>query len=333
MSKVAIIGDIHIGNNKNNPIFHKITLDYADWLKKTLEEQSITNIWQLGDVFHDRVSINLLTMDCAYKFFEKLQNFNISIIIGNHDAFYLNNSSIHSLSFLKQWSNINVYDEVSLVNGVCFCPWGTSFDDIPKSKIILGHFEIPAFEMSKFKICTKGIKGTELMSKCDILFTGHFHKPQERKYSNKPLIYTGSCFQLNWGESEENKYVYIFDTKTLEFEKIENNISPKFIHIKSEKDIDKVNNNFISIDIDDYEKEYEIVTTYESLNPINIRTNYKEREKTKIDEDSISVDELQLVDIPGAIEEVSNGLENFTDDERNIISEKASSLYKKHRKI
>ena len=63
MSKVAIVGDIHIGNNKNNPIFHDIVLKYGEWLKKELNDRGIDTIWQLGDIFHDRVSINLLTLN------------------------------------------------------------------------------------------------------------------------------------------------------------------------------------------------------------------------------------------------------------------------------
>lgn len=333
MSKVAIVGDIHIGNNKNNPIFHDIVLKYGEWLKKELNDRGIDTIWQLGDIFHDRVSINLLTLNTAYKFFDILQNFNITIVVGNHDSFYLHNSSIHSLSFLKKWPNIFVADvPVVTKDGVALCPWGTSINDINKNKITLGHFEIQAFAMNANKICTKGLRALDLMNKCDILFSGHFHKPQERQYDGKPLIYAGSCFQQNWGESGEDKFFYILDTETLEYEKIENKMSPRFEYIKTEDDYNKVENNFISIDIFDLEDEFDIVNKFEKMKPLDIRIQYKERNKN-VSTENIAIEQFQLVRIEDSIEEVINALEGYADDEKEEINKRTNILYGKHRKI
>lgn len=322
--QTAIISDIHIGNNKNNPVFHDITLQYARWLRDSLREKGIKNLIICGDIFHDRVSVNLTSMESAYRFFETLEEFNISIITGNHDCFYLNNSTVHSLSLFKKWTNVTVYDEPTLVDGIFYAPWGTTMDEMKPAKVLIGHLELVGYEMSKNKVCTDGMNAADLMKKYKVCFTGHFHKPQVRKYDGHLLIYTGSCFQLNWGESGEERFFYVLDTETNNIKKHKNEISPRFEYIRSPEDYDKIKNNFISIQVKE-DDNGELLASLEGYKPLHVKTQLIEKEAVTVKEE---VQEFKLINTSDLIVETVETMENTTEEERKAVIENLELLRK-----
>lgn len=314
--QTAIISDIHIGNNKNNPLFHDITIAYAEWLKSNLKEKGIENIIICGDIFHDRVSVNLTSLECAFRFFDILEDFNIKIITGNHDCFYLNNSTVHSLSLFKKWKNVTVYDKPTLDGDFFFAPWGTMLDEMLPAKFLIAHLEMNGYEMSKNKICSNGINAVDLMEKYHVCFTGHFHKAQGRKYDKKLLLYTGSCFQLNWGESGEEKYYYTLDTSNYKLQKFKNTISPRFEYIRSEKDFDKVPNNFVSIQISDDEENEKFRIALEQYKPLDVKTQLIEQDVKRT---PTEITEFKVIDIGEIIKEVVNSYGLSEEDTSEII--------------
>ena len=323
-SKILVIGDLHIGNNRNNPDFFKIVLEYGDWINHICETRNIKNIVQLGDVFHFREMVHNPSINCAHQFFEKLQKYNIHIITGNHDSFYNDSSEVHSLKLLSNWPNITVHEKVSVLDNVCFCGWGAKIDDIPDSDILFGHFDIKGFQVSSTKVSEHGFSATELMQKCKILMSGHYHKPQIRFYDKKPLVYSGSAFQLNWGESGEKKYVYVLDSDSLQYEMIENEISPRFEYIRNEKDYEKANNNFVSVEISDPNEFNKIVIKLKKLNAKDVRTTIK---PVKQISDSVAMTEFKGVNFDDAAEEYT-GLLEVDIDEKKYLAEHFKQLYK-----
>jgi DNA repair exonuclease SbcCD nuclease subunit len=324
--KSLIIGDLHIGNNKNNPVFHKIVIDFAKWIKQQAEERGITHIIQCGDVFHDRVSVNLTSIECAYQFFNILKEFDMDIITGNHDCFYLENSTVHSLFLFKQWPNVTVHDSGSIKDDVFYAPWGTTLEEFQPAKILIGHLELNGYEMSKNKICTKGINAADIVEKYSLVLSGHFHKPQGRKYGNKILLYTGSGYQLNWGEAEEDKYLYVLDHDTLKMEKIKNTVSPRFEYIKSEEDYSKIKNNFVSISVHGGEDREKMLSLLSSFDPIRIDTKLVDKiseaqKDLSTYKTAINIDEL--------IKEYINDIfKDFSDEEKNALITLYTNLYK-----
>jgi DNA repair exonuclease SbcCD nuclease subunit len=322
--KILVFGDLHIGVNKNNPEFFKITLDYADWLISILEKNKISTIVQLGDIFHFRENVHSTAINCAFEFFSRLKKYKIHIITGNHDSLYNDTSDVNSLKLLNNWPNIKIYEKVTSVDGMCFCGWGCKINDIPKNqKIVFGHFDIKGFDMSASKISEHGFTASELMEKCSLLMSGHYHKPQTRFYNQRPLIYTGSAFQLNWGESGEEKYAYIVDTETLDVTPVTNDVSPKFIYIRSENDYPKAKNNFVSVEIDKPEEFQNVVIKMKSLEAKDVRTTSKPIKKTS---DVVAVAEFKGVSILDAIDEYYDIVE-ITDEEREYVKKHSKELY------
>lgn len=325
--KVLVVGDIHIGVNKNNPKFFDTVMDYADWLISILEKNGIDTIIQLGDVFHNREMIHNPALNCANSFFEKLKKYNIHIVVGNHDALYNNTSEINSLKLLSNWPNITVHENVSIIDNICFCGWGTTIEQIPdNNRIIFGHFDIKGFHMSAFKISEHGFTASELMEKCQILMSGHYHKPQTRIYNKKPLIYTGSAFQLDWGESGDDKFVYILDTNKLQITPVKNDCSPRFEYIRSENDYSKIPNNFVKVQLERPEDFNTVFSKMKSMNALDVFTESKPLQKSK--ETVESVKEFKGISVFDTVDEYAELLE-ISDEDKKYFAKKSKELYAK----
>lgn len=319
-----VLGDLHLGVSKSDAKFFDTALKYAEWIKKLCNENNITQIVQLGDIFHHQYVLCVGTLNTAYKFFDTLKEFDIHIVLGNHDLPTKYSSEIHSLKLLSEWPNITIHDKVSTIDDITFCGWGTKLEDIPeKQKIIFGHFDIKGFDMSASKVAEHGFTASDLMDRCEMLMSGHYHKPQRRFYKNKLLTYAGSCYQLNWGESGEEKYAYILDTESLSYEAIPNKISPRFEYIRSEADYGKIANNFVAIEVT-MDELSDKVTQMVANNALDVRTINKPVKKV-ITEDI--VEEFKGVSISDIIQEYTEFIEDVTEEEKIYLAKKANQLY------
>lgn len=329
--KVCILSDLHIGNNKDNDKFHKIVLDFANWLKENLEQRKISTVIIAGDFFHNRSFITLQTLDVGHRFLDILSDMTVFITAGNHDALFLNNSNVTSISIFKKRKNVHIIDEITTIDGITLCPWGTEVSDIPESKIVIGHWDAQSFEMSAGKISTHGIKVSDLMNKCECAFSGHYHKPQIRLYNNKPFRYLGSPYQLNWGESGEDKFVYILDTQTFKVDKIHNDKSPRFEYINSDSDLHKVENNFICVELEHSDHFNSTILKYENLKALSIKTimpvkKYCDEDSTSIG--SVLANQYKPTSVHSAIDDFVSVLD-LSEEEKIIVARDSKVLYDK----
>lgn len=322
--KIAIFSDIHHGLALNDPIFHKINLEFYDWFLTQCVDNNVAEIWCLGDVFHNRKEINLPTLKNAHECLDKLKRFRIKMITGNHDAFYLENSTVHSLDVFKNWPNIDVIDEESnyTLDGKVFkfIPWvGKQYQQIIEPcDCALVHMELVGFEMNG----TVALHGTSptIFQNCPLVISGHFHAHQDTKLKNVRIYYTGSPYQHNWGELEK-KYIHILDTSDMNLRKIENDISPKHQHIYSRQDIDSIDGNFVKIHIDDIKDEEYFREILEGKNPLNVSFD----RVVDDGERSIVVNDFKNVDVSQIVEEFI-----LTLNETGVVKE---SVLEKHRHI
>lgn len=293
-NKIGCFSDIHIGLNHDNPLWHKIALDFAKWASKKYLELGINDIIILGDVFHNRSEISVSTLDTAKKFFDYFKDFNLYISVGNHDSFYKNTSKINSISIFDGWKNINIIDDKPLQLDIfnkkaVLVPWGTSMEDIPQADIILGHFEISSFYMNSYKICEHGNSSKDFFKKAKTVVSGHFHKKDHRTYENGEIVYLGSPYQQNFGDTMDTRGIYVYDVENNKFDFIENNISPKHYKFSIKKILseeikvsflkENVKNNHISLVVDiqlDEEKLILLLGKINKLEPISIRVDHQE---------------------------------------------------------
>ena len=232
--RICCISDIHLGVHQNNSNWHKVLLDWANWLHTELQANEIEDIMICGDLFHYRDEIAVNSLHVANEFFDILKSYNIVMITGNHDCYYKDNSLVNSLSILKGRPNVRIIDKPEFAKifdkRVSFCPWGTKISELKPSDIIFGHFELVDFKMNNFKVCDHGDTPDDVLDKGKKIITGHFHLREHRKFDNGEILYLGNPFQMDFGDAGSTKGWYELDFNTCETTFYENKISP--VHIK-----------------------------------------------------------------------------------------------------
>jgi len=339
--RVALFSDIHIGLHGDSLVWHKVALDFADWFITILERENIRDVIFCGDFFHYREEVNQTTLDCGTELLMKFKKFNVFMTTGNHCCYYKNNSDIHSLKPFKEWPNVTVFDNLETIEQygkkISFCPWGTLVKDIPTSDIIFGHFEIKNFKINSIKICDHGEESANLLEKGKSIISGHFHSRDHRKYENGEILYLGSPFEQNFGEINHSKGVTILDLETMDYEFIENTVSPKHIKISLTSILDKsinlkntVGGNVITLIVDQKISEDTlnlVVSKIALLKPLQFKHEYTYEDTlttaTPIEKISIGVDE--------ALTDFINVL--ITDVNKKDIYDKCIEFYNEARTI
>ena len=234
--KIGFFTDLHIGIHQNSEKWHNVSLEWAKWFTSELKKRDITKILFGGDFFHYRDEISVKSLHFANDLLDLFNDFEVYMIPGNHDAYYKDNSTVHSLSILNNRPNITVFDVPTVRDfygfTVGFCPWGTTVNDVPECDLLIGHFEVQNFNFNSFKVCDHGIQSTDLLNKSKLIVSGHFHKRQRRLYNEGEIVYAGNPFEMDFNDIKDQKGFYIFDLNEskIKYDFIKNTISP--IHIK-----------------------------------------------------------------------------------------------------
>jgi DNA repair exonuclease SbcCD nuclease subunit len=322
--QIGIFSDIHIGLGQDSLMWHEIIINFAHWVKELYFSQNINDIFILGDVFHNRDKISVNTLNIAKEFFEILKDFNLYILAGNHDCYYKDRADINSISLLKHWRNITIADTNPLLlkykdKNISLIPWGTPLEQIPNTNICFGHFEINSFAMNTHKICTQGIESESLLNKASLILSGHFHKKNYRKYSKGEIYYTGSPYQQNFGDTDDERGVYILNLNDCELKFYENKTSPRHVKVSINQLIkgtqtadflkNSIPNNLVSLIIDcnlSQEKITLISSKIQNLNPKFFRIDYKVTDDNEINFEQGS---YSSIDIPKSIEDFVNTMD------------------------
>jgi DNA repair exonuclease SbcCD nuclease subunit len=341
--KVCCIADLHIGVHQNSIFWHETALKWAKWLKEELNEKGIKDIFILGDLYHYRDEIAVNTIHVVNQILRMWSDFNIVILVGNHDAFYKDRSDVNSLSILDGWKNILVISEpttyIILGKAVTFLPWGASPKDVEKSDVLFGHLEIESFKMNSHKHCDHGMKTSDLLKKADLIMTGHFHLRDERKYDDKTILYVGNPFEMDFGDVGSTKGYYILDFNDLAYTFFENNLSPKhkklsitellnFKSLSATEVKEFVNNNIVKLAVDKKISSDNIELLIQKIGafkPFNLSVDYS------LFDNSIAVNEDQTYDLSGV--DMSKAIEEFITlldiDKRDDVSRYCLELYRK----
>ncbi len=337
---VAFISDIHLGVHQDATLWHRIALEYAQDLKVKLKNLGILDIIIPGDIFHNRSEVSVATLQIAREFFDILKDFKITITVGNHDCYYKDRSDVNSVSILRS-HQIKVIDSLETVDifnkKISFVPWATPIHQIPKSDIIVGHFDIVGFYLNSFRVCDHGFTTRNLLDKATTIISGHFHRPDHRKYDKGQILYVGSPYQQTFADIDINNGCYIFDIKREEIvDFIPNTVSPKHIKIKLSSILDKtlslqtlkeiVPNNIISL-LADSNVPLESVTTLTAklaaLGPSHLRTDFNYENISHTHERDL---DLTAVDIATSIVEFVDTLDTTY---KQDINEYLLDLYKR----
>jgi DNA repair exonuclease SbcCD nuclease subunit len=233
--EIALLGDTHFGARNDHSAFH----DYFDKFYNEvffpqLRERNIKTVVQFGDLFDRRKYINYSTLARAKKyFFDKLveEGITMHVFVGNHDTFYKNTNEVNSPDLLlDSYTNIHVYSDpcdvefdgtpVTLLPWVCSGNYQQCVDHIQNTpaQILFGHLELAGFEMHRGAVNDHGQFDNDILSKFDIVCSGHFH----HKSSRGNIHYLGTPYEMSWSDYNDPRGFHVFDTDTRDLQFIKN---------------------------------------------------------------------------------------------------------------
>lgn len=223
--KVAVITDTHAGIRNDSPVFYDYFKKSYDWFFDTLEDQRITHIIHLGDVFDRRKFINIQTANRnRLDFLDRLNMYETVIIQGNHDEYYKNTGMVNSLQELigDRYRNISILPQIMnyTVDGVkiLLVPWINDANKEGSLKVIessdalvcMGHLDLHGFEEQKGSFSDHGLEASLFKHFRDV-YSGHFHHRSKRDN----VTYIGAFCEHTWADWNDDKGFSIFDTSDL----------------------------------------------------------------------------------------------------------------------
>jgi DNA repair exonuclease SbcCD nuclease subunit len=282
LSKIAIISDVHFGCKSNNERYLTIAENFfKETLATVLRTKSISDVRIIGDLFDNRNTLNVRTLNAVTGVFHWYQthmpSVHFKISLGNHDIYYHNRTDINSLECLREFQNVTIIDKVyrEELDGkkLITFPWiikdsetEVQFKEIKLNSDIwdlcLGHFEVSGFQVAYNHVHDGGY-GKGDFSKFKKVFSGHFHL----RNTEGNITYIGCPYQLNWGDYGDQKGIHIWDSKTEEVEFIPNLDSPVFVRLtvddflnKRKEKLKSIKGNFVKLVIDSKYKEKDLLT-------------------------------------------------------------------------
>jgi len=288
--KILFFADLHVHPHKRSQERLEDCIKALRWVFLLASKRHIQDIVFLGDLFHDRQKIDVLTYQKTFEVFEEHQAnpynaespaFRIFLLLGNHDMWHLEKWDISSVNPLRSMPGVTVIDKPCAIDlgncPICFLPYTANpIEDMeivekaydkwvdekgckPLRKILCGHVAVDGALWNTMH---------QTFSEVTIEHDGEMQvvNPSIFKDWDRVFLghyhaaqelsynveYIGSPLQLSFGEAFQEKHVLIYDTQTGEREYVKNTFSPQHFIIP-EKDLNKyeLEGNFIRVMVDD----------------------------------------------------------------------------------
>lgn len=312
--KVALISDLHFGVKQSDTTFQKSQLKFFEkQLVEELKMRGIDTIFVLGDVFDTRQTVNVQTNNVVLHLFkETFADFTIHMIVGNHDLYYKNTTSVNSLKQLDLLPNVTVYEQPETLDfdghSVTFMPWITDYKTVEfePSEFCFAHMDVAGFMMDKVNMCSDGVSVKKLAENFMHVYTGHFHTRSKKKIGNCDITYIGSPYQLTRIDMGQDRGCTVLDLDTNETELIVNTESIKYVKLTYPNTIenikDLVANNYVDIDIpyelsDESKKIFDYMQNINANSALTITQNIGKKPELTVsatDKDLSSIDLFSL---------------------------------------
>ena len=230
--KIALITDQHLDGRKGNLAFwNYFQRFYDDVFFPTLEKEGIRTIIDLGDTFDNRKSMDFNTFHRVREnYFERLKDYEVHMLLGNHCTYYKNTNRINSPELLlEKYENIRIYSEPKeiLLGGKVFLmlPWinKENQEDVfrrletSEADNCCGHLELTGFEVTPGMKMDHGMD-PNLFHRFKRVWSGHFH----HKSKKGNIQYLGNPYQMFWNDYKDRRGFHIYDTKSDRLKFVEN---------------------------------------------------------------------------------------------------------------
>lgn len=231
MKEYTLIGDLHATKGNKDKVQKLLNLVESIG-KKTVF---------LGDQLDKRGYVEIECLNLLFNYFKNSKLEHI-VLVGNHCLASLNGSD-HSMETLKQLKNVTVVDKPYFEGKSLFIPYYHNTEDFKKA--------IEPYNLAHYLFMHQGVSGCDYgngfiaeneldikeLKKFHRVISGHFHKFQQ--VDN--LTYLGTPFSHNFGESNQDKYIGIFNYSNGELELIKTDF-PRHITFELDLNIDNILN-------------------------------------------------------------------------------------------
>ena len=286
---VLLFSDIHWGKSRDLDSKLKITEDFIEnFLCKQIVEHDAKDVIFLGDWFDNRNLVSVKTSNCSYNALKKITSLGarVYLIVGNHDSYFKDNIETNSIKQYVEMKNvfpIETLTEVHFTKSDTYallCPW----DSLEPTEVeqgrydsMFGHFE---FQEAQFNgaVSRAGHKPSTLLSIAPKVYSGHYHLRKTYEHKGGTIEAICSPLELDWGDLDNQKGIYIYNVKSNDTSFHENDISPKHYKIfwskiknKTEK-LKSVSGNYVKLIVDTkykFDHIIKIINKINSLGPIN----------------------------------------------------------------
>lgn len=301
MTKVAVIGDPHLGKKNTDKIrkdrILKSQNDFFEFLNQKCIEEDISEILWTGDIFDTQNSLETPIIEYAVNLFNvKLKKYKHHIIVGNHDIFLRDSLDVSSLACIENLPNVTVYRKLKRVdiNGLSILmvpflvteinnSFVASIEKVGKKcDVVFGHFDIIGAKMENGFISEFGLDMNTMLKNIKLTISGHYHNISKYSLDTNTIQYVGTPYQLTFGDAGQDRGFWTLDhDSNLEF--IKNEVSAKFIKtdISEIDNIGDITNSFIKCtypsNISD-EDLFKITKKLEDKTPISFTTEPKQIE-------------------------------------------------------
>jgi len=277
--KIAIITDQHLDGRKGSLAFWNYwNKFYNEIFFPTLEREGITTVFDLGDTFDNRKSMDYNTLArIKESYFDRLARYDVHMILGNHTTYYKNTNKINSPELLlEQYNNITLYTEPKELQidskKFMMLPWINSGNkdlamqslEDTDATIVCGHLEINGFEVTPGMFYENSqALGLTAFKKFERVWSGHFHHRSKRGN----VHYLGNPYQMFWNDYKDNRGFHIYDTESNRLRFVENpfEIFEKIYYRDTENDYNKYDvqyykDKFIKIVVEE-KRDYQMFET------------------------------------------------------------------------
>jgi DNA repair exonuclease SbcCD nuclease subunit len=328
------------GVRSDNPIYYEYFEKFYKNLFEYIDENKITTVVQLGDLFDKRKTINFLTLYKAKKMFLtpcEERGIKLYVISGNHDCYYKSTNEVNSVQLLSTPNMVVVDMKPTTLKlegfDFDFYPWitdgmATECYDFAKnstSYFAIGHFEFAKFRLHKFQIAETGADHT-IFNNYKLVFSGHYHTIS-RKDS---IIYCGTPYELDWADCDDTKGFWSFDpdANKLDFVRNEHTLYKKIEYddtIEQYYDFAQAKDKFIKLIIKNKTNHYKFDSFFQNLllnKPYDV--NIVDDKITKSVEESMN-SKVEFQSTPDMIMHVIDQMN--TDLDKTILKKMISETY------
>lgn len=303
--KYLIIGDLHYGELGNSEKYNNQLLDLIEWC--AVKFPDVDKVIQLGDYFHTRSQVNVLTMNYGVAGAKILGDVwgrdNVYVIGGNHDIYYHDRLDVSSLVAIQPY--VTVVDEFTTIEDgkVLLAPWIATpqmWDEliaIEGPQVCFGHFELNGFKMNDAYVMESGYSAATLEKKFTRTVSGHYHSQQ----TQGTVTFSGTPLPITMNEANEPHGVFVYDSDSngLEFHEYD---KVKVLSVPYDQLSDMIDdldpeNTTIRVEFpDDLDDETLITTATDLLSQMSF-SNSKVKYKGKKAQQLMEADVGEVVDV------------------------------------